>query len=151
MEEKAKKKNGCLENFMAFVLMIALIVWGIRACSNRTEDPENEKASEIKAEKTESEKAEEEKKKAMELAEQDKTTVWRIVKDAVKEKLLSPRSASFPFAGWEYVECNDPGIYFVRAYVDSKNAYGVEIRQEFFAKVVKYQNGRFEIIQLTFR
>ena len=81
----------------------------------------------------------------------DEIDVWCLVQEHVERRLVSPKSASFPFGGAQrHVECTAPGIFIVRSYVDAKNAFGAEIRQNFFAKVVKYENGKFEVIQLTF-
>jgi len=138
MEEKKKKKPGCLEHIIAFFLTIALIifllVYGLKSCAAKLEEAEKDKKTE-----------------KQDPYYNDKIDVWCLVQERVEKELVSPKSASFPFGGAQkHVECTAPGIFIVRSYVDAKNAYGAEIRQNFFAKVVKYENGKFEVIQLTF-
>lgn len=144
-----KKKPGCLERILAFFITIALFIFGfhylLKSCAKM--DFETAEKTEKPAE-AETAKKEEAKPKDNGM---DKIDVWCLVQEHVERKLVSPKSASFPFGGAQkHVECTAPGIFIVRSYVDAKNAFGAEIRQNFFAKVVKYENGKFEVIQLTF-
>ena len=63
------------------------------------------------------------------------------VQEAVKEQLLSPKSADFP---WSFNEYNityqgesEDGLYMysVESYVDSENAFGVEIRNDYICMI----------------
>ena len=68
-------------------------------------------------------------------------TIIADVKEAVKEQLLSPKSADFP---WSFNEYNityqgesEDGLYMysVESYVDSENAFGVEIRNDYICMI----------------
>ena len=63
------------------------------------------------------------------------------VQEAVKEQLLSPKSADFP---WSFNEYNityqgesEDGLYMytVESYVDAKNPFGVEIRNDYICMI----------------
>ena len=63
------------------------------------------------------------------------------VQEAVEEQLLSPKSADFP---WSFNEYNityqgesEDGLYMysVESYVDSENAFGVEIRNDYICMI----------------
>ena len=63
------------------------------------------------------------------------------VQEAVEEQLLSPKSADFP---WSFSEYNityqgesEDGLYMysVESYVDSENAFGVEIRNDYICMI----------------
>jgi hypothetical protein len=49
----------------------------------------------------------------------------------VKEQLLSPSSAKFPFINNVTISHTGDNRYIVSAYVDSKNGFGVEIRNHY--------------------
>lgn len=105
------------------------------------------------AEKREAErKAAAEKREMMLKSRPSKIDAWVTTQYLVEAKLLSPKSAKFPFAGAQrHVEETTPGIFVIKSYVDSKNAYGTEVRTHFFCKLAARTDGKFEVIQLTFQ
>jgi uncharacterized protein YgiM (DUF1202 family) len=60
---------------------------------------------------------------------------WTIVTMAVKESLISPRTAKFPWGGPSEHVTRNGQVYTVKSYVDSQNAFGAMIRTHFIAKV----------------
>lgn len=80
-----------------------------------------------------------------------KIEAWVFCQYAVEAKLISPSSATFPFGGAQrHVEYWDNGIFIIRSYVDSANGFGAIIRTNFFCKVQRTGNNKFNLIQLTF-
>ncbi len=60
---------------------------------------------------------------------------WTIVTMAVKESLVSPSTAKFPWSGPSEHVTRNGQVYTVKSYVDSQNAFGAMIRTHFTAKV----------------
>jgi hypothetical protein len=133
---------GCL---CWIVIIIGGIIW-IGSCqSKKSTPPATPEQLRLEAERRAAEAAEAK-------SYSDKLDAWVTTQYLVEEKLLSPKSAKFPFGGArEHVEETAPGIFIIRSYVDSQNAFGVEVRQRFFCKLAKRQDGKFEVIQLTFQ
>lgn len=73
--------------------------------------------------------------------EHNATDAWVMAQDFVSSELVNPKSAKFPWSiknepGCKLVDFED-GQYYVRAWVDSKNAYGAKVRT-WFSILVKY-------------
>jgi len=64
--------------------------------------------------------------------------------DFVKQNLTSPKSADFPLLDYKYSNVIDNTIV-IESYVDAKNAYGTEVRQNYSAKL-KFKGGEWEDI-----
>ena len=56
----------------------------------------------------------------------------------VKERLLSPHSADFPWSGWTVVPDMTGNRFKIESYVDSQNAFGAMIRTQYWC-VVQYE------------
>lgn len=77
-----------------------------------------------------------------------------ISKDFVKQKLLSPKSADFPFLDFKYSNVIDNTIV-IESYVDAKNSYGTEIRHNYTIKMKKIgsdwaDSNNWQVISLEF-
>lgn len=80
-----------------------------------------------------------------------KIDAWVAAQYFVENRLKAPSSAKFPFGGAQkHVSDMGGGLFIIRSYVDSKNAFGVEIRTKFFCKIQKNKKRNFDLIQLTF-
>ena len=60
---------------------------------------------------------------------------WVAAKIEVENNLKSPKTASFPWSYEEYVTKINDNIFKVRAYVDSENSFGANIRTNFSCTV----------------
>ena len=75
------------------------------------------------------------------------------IKNAVKNKLAYPLTAKFPSVIWsgEWItglNC-EKNIFIIQSYVDSKNAFGVEIRN-YFQVHIRANKGQLQIIDIIF-
>lgn len=62
------------------------------------------------------------------------STAWVACKDAVRQRLQSPRSADFPWSSRSAVQEGEHGEWVVSSYVDARNPMGVEIRTYFICE-----------------
>lgn len=70
--------------------------------------------------------------------------------DFVKEKLVSPGSADFPFdIDRNFVEARKDSVFTVLAYVDSQNGYGALLRSYFKAKLKYHGNDKWSLLDLN--
>ncbi len=74
---------------------------------------------------------------------------WVYMQRFVERELNFPKSADFPFGGHRNVVEYGDGVYLARSYVDAKNEYGVEIRQNFLIKVERVDGG-WKLVSLEF-
>lgn len=77
-----------------------------------------------------------------------------ISKEFVTQKLLSPKSADFPFMDFKFSNVIDNTIV-IESYVDAKNAYGTEIRHNYTIKMKKIgsdwaDSNSWQVISLDF-
>ena len=76
-----------------------------------------------------------------------------VIKKAVKNKLAYPSTAKFPGVIWsgEWVTGFDyeEDIFIIQSYVDSKNAFGVEIRN-YFQVHIRANKGQLQILDIVF-
>lgn len=77
-----------------------------------------------------------------------------ISKEFVKQKLLSPKSADFPFMDFKFSNVIDNTIV-IESYVDAKNSYGTEIRHNYTIKMKKIgsdwaDSNSWQVISLDF-
>ncbi len=68
----------------------------------------------------------------------------------VKKSLKSPRSANFPFGGFQHVTHLGDGRYRVISYIDSQNSFGAQIRTN-FEGVIRSVSGGWEMESLRFK
>ena len=81
----------------------------------------------------------------------DEIAAWTMCELAVKDKLKSPSSASFPWAGAkDFTESLGEGRYRVRAYVDSQNTFGAMVRSQFVCEV-EHSGGEYRVTRLEVR
>lgn len=71
---------------------------------------------------------------------------WTIIKMAVKESLVSPRTAKFPWSGPSEHVTRNGQVYTIKSYVDSQNAFGAMIRTHFTAKVKQTEKDKWTLI-----
>jgi len=64
--------------------------------------------------------------------------------DFIKQNLTSPKSADFPLLDYKYSNVIDNTIV-IESYVDAKNSYGTEVRQNYSIKL-KFKGGEWEDI-----
>jgi len=107
------------------------------------------------------EKRDEKEKKAAEYARSvgvvDKefaNNAFVISKEFVTQKLISPKSADFPFMDFKFSNVIDNTIV-IESYVDAKNAYGTEIRHNYTIKMKKIgsdwaDSNNWQVISLDF-
>lgn len=82
------------------------------------------------------------------------TNAFVISQEFVKQKLLSPKSADFPFMDYKYSNVIDNTIV-IQSYVDAKNAYGTEIRHNYTIKMKKIgsdwaDSNNWQVLSLDF-
>jgi len=128
MKQQPNKKVGCIAGIIVLICAAICIFAWISMPSSGTEkntDRIEKSASKIDA--------------------------WVAAQYFVEDRLKAPSSAKFPFGGAQkHVSDMGGGLFIIRSYVDSKNAFGVEIRTKFFCKIQKNKKGSFDLIQLTF-
>ncbi|MBN2636839.1 MAG: SH3 domain-containing protein [Prolixibacteraceae bacterium] len=71
---------------------------------------------------------------------------WTIVTMTVKEMLVSPRTAKFPWGGPSEHVTRNGQVYTVKSYVDSQNGFGAMIRTHFIAKVEQTSENKWKAI-----
>ncbi len=62
-----------------------------------------------------------------------------ISKAAVKEKLLSPKNADFPWNATKCTQLTD-GSYSIASYVDTKNAFNADVRVKYLC-ILRFMGG----------
>ena len=67
-----------------------------------------------------------------------------VSQDFVKRQLTSPKSADFPLLDYKYSNVIDNTIV-IESYVDAKNSYNAEVRQNYWIKL-KFKGGEWEDI-----
>jgi len=70
---------------------------------------------------------------------------WHVCQHYVKQKLLSPATASFPLF-YDRFSKVDETTFWLEGHVDSQNAYGAEVRTSFQIKV-QYTGGEKHLPQ----
>jgi hypothetical protein len=81
----------------------------------------------------------------------DNVGAWAAMQMFVKRRLVSPKSADFPFGGVKYhVTDLGDGRYLVKSYVDSQNVYGANLRTHFEGVVQETEEG-WELEYLNFK
>ena len=75
---------------------------------------------------------------------------WAYMQIFVEKRLKSPKSADFPFGGYEHVTDLGGGRYQVDSYVDAENSFGANIRTNFHG-VIKSVDGGWQLESLAFR
>ncbi len=73
--------------------------------------------------------------------EHDTLSAWVMCQQFVEDRLRSPKSADYPGGYDRYTTDLGGGRYRVKAYVDAKNAFGVELRTKFEC-TVKYSGNK---------
>ncbi len=74
---------------------------------------------------------------------------WVYMQSFVEDRLKSPKSADFPFAGARGVTSLGQGRYKVQSYVDSQNSFGANIRTNFEGVIVR-GDGSWQLEYLNF-
>ncbi len=121
-KDNAEKKPGCLGRIIWIIFVIAVIVFLCRGCFSGSEAPSGLEDLYIDAQKI------------------------------VCDQLLCPSTAVFPqfdrsFVTYADEVLEDHGmgmldyrVYDVKAYVDSENAFGAMVRNDFWVKVYAYDD-----------
>lgn len=65
---------------------------------------------------------------------------WAYMQLFVEQKLVSPKTADFPFGGFQHVKDLGSGLYEVDSYVDSQNSFGATVRTRFVGTIRKGEN-----------
>jgi hypothetical protein len=79
----------------------------------------------------------------------DKAQLQVYTEDTIKNLLISPSTAKFPWADWNYSK--DKDLISISSYVDSQNGFGAMIRSDFLVKIkydVKSKNGTIKYLEL---
>lgn len=80
------------------------------------------------------------------LTDEERSNLSLMCQETIKKILISPKSAKFPlYPKWAMAKSD--GIILIQSYVDSKNAFGVEIRNEFYFKI---DSASMKILSLIF-
>ena len=77
-------------------------------------------------------------------------TAYVTAQDFVKQQLIAPRTAKFPF--WGVGDCSYIGEckYKIASYVDSQNAFGALIRKRYRCVVKELENGNWRLESRNF-
>ena len=74
---------------------------------------------------------------------------YGMCRDFVRDRLKAPSTAKFARISMDYITDLGGGSYRVRAYVDSQNSFGAQLRTDYTCEV-KHQSGEtWELIDLT--
>lgn len=71
---------------------------------------------------------------------EDRTGAWVMATMFVKDRLRSPKSASFPGYRENRVTLLEQCAFLVDGYVDADNALGTSVRSNFLARIVYIRN-----------
>lgn len=77
------------------------------------------------------------KREQEETVTRNKEDAYFISQEFVKQDLRAPSTAVFPLLSEVNTQHLEGNTYFVRAYVESSNSFGVQIRREFSCVVIK--------------
>ncbi|WP_286975094.1 hypothetical protein [Acetomicrobium sp. UBA5826] len=132
VEQKNKKHNwGC--SIVVIILLVSVFAFaGFKTNENSTNAPSQsaQPAHENKADKTE----------AIIMAE-----------EFVKDRLVSPSSAKFPWRSSETTAVKvDEDTWVISSYVDSQNKFGAMLRTYYIAKVKYLGNDKWQLLDLEF-
>lgn len=142
-EFKAEKpfEKGCFAAGLFCLATFALLGWLL---FHNFQEAKKEKEAEEKRAELRREWAKEDASSG------DTHGAWAYIQTAVKQRLKSPKSASFPFGGHRSVQPLGDGRYRFSSYVDARNSFDAEIRTSFSGVIKRVPGGwRIESLQLS--
>ena len=74
---------------------------------------------------------------------------YGMCRDFVRDRLKAPSTAKFARISTNYITDLGSGSYRVRAYVDSQNSFGAQLRTEYTCEVKHQGGGKWKLIDLT--
>jgi len=120
-------------NVFAFILVMALGIWGYQSCSSFLTLSPEEQANQQKEEKFAT-----------------PIYAYHMSQEFVERELLSPGSADFPWFQESFVTNLGEGRYHVKAYVDSQNSYGASLRSHYTCTLIYRGEDFWNLENLTF-